>query len=396
MKVAIIVDTAEGCAGIDRYASEITSGMISSDIVDKVFVVHSENWSDRARPHLDTLRSKKVEEIVLPLPNTPFRKELRQMFVTPFALSKMRAEKVDIVHDLHQFAPFLLSFGRYAKVATVHDITPFATRWLHHWSRRASFYIRYKYILPLILKRTQAIIAVSENTKKDLVKHIGVSPDKIRVVHHGISQHYRPIGESELINKARHDYNLNYPFMLAQATTAPVDNVGILLEAFRLLRSDTSIGKPTSEALKLVFFGHHSPDLADKVKNTGLQDYVTFLGFVPESVLPAIYSIAELFVYPSLYDGFGFPPLEAMSCGTPTLVSDVASLPEVTGDGALKFNPREPTELVRAISKILMEPDLRKNLISRGLERAKEFSWDKTVSETIKIYCDLLDARRWN
>ena len=395
MRIAIIADTAGACAGIARYARELTTGMINSDLVDEVIVLHSYNWLKQARPRLEGIETQKVKEVILPLPNAPFRKELRQMFITPFALSKMRGDKIDIVHDLHQFAPFLLSFGSYAKVATVHDITPFATRWLHPRSYRVSFYIRYKYVLPLILKRTQAIIAISANTKKDLVQYIGIPADKIRVIHHGISEDYHPMKDPELLKKVRHDYGLNSPFVLAQATyLSPVDNVGVLLEAFRLLRADISKGNTKLEAVRLVFFGDHSPDLVRRVKNIGLQDAVSFLGFVPESVLPIIYSVAELFVYPSLYDGFGFPPLEAMACGTPTIVSNVASLPEVVGDAALKFNPHDPMELAKAMYHVLTKEDVRNNLSSRGLKRAGQFSWAKTVSETLKLYSELLDRKR--
>jgi glycosyltransferase involved in cell wall biosynthesis len=391
MRVAIIADTAEGCAGIDRYACELTTRLIVSEMVREVVLVHSDDWSPRARPRLDGIGKEKVKELILPLPQAPFRKELRQIFIAPFVLGKLRNEKIDIVHDLHQFAPFLLSFGGYAKVATVHDVTPFVTRWLHPWSRRTSFYIRYKCVLSLVLKRTHAIIAVSNNTKRDLQKHIGVPRDKIRVVYHGISEDYHPIKESESVNRVRHDYDLNSPFVLAQATSAPVDNVEILLEAFRLLRADMSRANVKLQTLKLVFFGHHSPDLTCMVKNMGLQDHVSFLGFVPESVLPTIYSNAELFVYPSLYDGFGFPPLEAMACGTPTIVSNVASLPEVVGDCGLMFDPLNAGELAGKMHTLLLGDDIRSNLVIRGLKRAKEFTWERTASETLKVYSELLE-----
>lgn len=395
MRIAIIADTAEGGVGIARYARELTTGIINSDSVDEVIVLHSNNWSQQVRPRLEGVQTQKVKEVILPLPKAPFRKELRQMFITPFALSKMRGDKIDVVHDLHQFAPFLLSFGSYAKVATVHDITPFATRRLHSRSHRISFYMRYKYVLPLILKRTEAIIAVSANTKEDLVQHIGIPADKIRVIHHGISGDYRPTKDPGLLKKVRHEYGLNSPFVLAQATyVSPVDNVGMLVEAFRLFRADISKGDAKLEAVKLVFFGDHSPDLVSRVRNMGLQDAVSFLGFVPESVLPIIYSIAELFVYPSLYDGFGFPPLEAMACGTPTIVSGVASLPEVVGDAALKFNPHDPMELAKAMYHVLTKEDVRSNLSSRGLKRAGQFRWAKTVSETLQLYSELLDRKK--
>ena len=392
MKVAIVPDTAEGCAGIDRYARELTTRLIESQAVEEIVLAHSENWPSQAQPRIEHNQSQKVSELLLPLPKSVFGKELRQLFIAPFVLDRHCSKKTDIVHDLHHFAPFLLSFGDYKKVVTVHDFTPLVTRWLHPRSRRMSFYIRYIYVLPLILRRAHIIIAISNNTKKDLEKYLGIKSDKIRVVYHGINKNYKPTEDIEKLGETKSKYGLNFPFMLGQFTPAPVDNVAILIEAFRQMRANVSDNGSSLGSTKLVFFGrHYDPAILSEVKKMGLQNEIVFLGYVPESDLPALYGAAQIFVYPSLYDGFGFPPLEAMACGTPTIVSNVASLPEVVGDCGLMFDPLDAVELAGKMHTLLLEEDIRSNLAIKGLQRAKEFTWERTAAETLKVYSELLE-----
>ena len=391
MKVAIVPDTAEGCAGVERYARELITRLIESQAVEEIVLAHSENWAPQAQPRIADNRSQKVSELLLPLPKSAFGKELRQLFIAPFVLDRHCSKKTDIVHDLHHFAPFLLSFGDYKKVVTVHDFTPLVTRWLHPRSRRMSFYIRYMYVLPLILRRAHIIIAVSNNTKKDLEKYLGIKSDKIRVVYHGIDKNYRPIEDMEKLGELKSKYGLSSPFVLGQATAAPVDNVAILIEAFRQLRASASHDDSSLGSTKLVFFGRYDPAILSEVGRMGLQNEIVFLGYVPESDLPALYSAAQIFVYPSLYDGFGFPPLEAMACGTPTIVSNVASLPEVVADCGLMFDPLDAVELAGKMHTLLLEEDIRSNLRVKGLERAKEFTWERAAAETLKVYSELLE-----
>jgi len=391
MKVAIVPDTAEGCTGIDRYARELTTRLIESQAVEEIVLAHSKNWAARAQPRIEDNQSHKVSELLLPLPQNVFRKELRQLFIAPFVLDRHCSKKTDIVHDLHHFAPFLLSFGDYKKVVTVHDFTPLVTRWLHPRSRRMSFYIRYLYVLPLILRRAHIIIAISNSTKKDLEKYIGITSDKIRVVYHGIDKNYKPIEDIEKLGEIKSKYRLSFPFILGQGTDAPAENVAILIEAFRQMRANVSDNGSSLGSTKLVFFGHYDPAILSKVRSIGFQNEILFLGYVPESDLPALYSAARIFVYPSLYDGFGFPPLEAMACGTPTVVSNVASLPEVVGDCGLMFDPLDAVELVGKMHTLLLEEDIRSKLAMKGLERAKEFTWERTAAETLKVYSELLE-----
>jgi glycosyltransferase involved in cell wall biosynthesis len=392
MKVTVVPDTAEGCAGIDRYAHELTTRLIESQAVEEIILAHSDNWAPRAQPRIADNLNQKVSELLLPLPKSVLGKELRQLFIAPFVLDRHCSKKTDIVHDLHHFAPFLLSLGDYKKVITVHDFTPLVTRWLHPRSRRISCYIRYMYALPLILRRAHIIIAISNNTKKDLEKYLRIKPDKIRVVYHGINKNYEPTHDIAKLVQIKSKYGLSFPFILGQATDAPVENTAILIEAFRQLRGSASQDNSSLGLTKLVFFGHYNPAILKEVRGMGLQNEIVFLGYVPEPDLPVLYSAAQIFVYPSLYDGFGFPPLEAMACGTPTIVSNVASLPEVVGDCGLMFDPLDALELAENMHTLLSDDDIRSNLATKGLQRAKEFTWEKTAAETLKVYSELLDT----
>jgi len=391
MKVALITDTAEGSLGVDRYARELTSRLLKSDLITKIVIVHSDNVTRKVVPTPEESASQKMGELILPLPHTRFGKGLRQLFIAPILLNRLPREGVGIVHDLYNFAPFLLSFGAYKKVVTVHDIRPLLTRWMHPWSQRTSLYIRYRCLLPLILKRAEVIIAVSNNTKRDLVKWLGVDPDKVKVVYHGISQDYQPVQDPERLDKLKHHYGITYPFILGQMMLGSIENIWTLVEAFRQLRTNASYTSRMVKEAKLVFFGDTDQGIVSEVRKMGLENEIVFLGWIPESDLSTLYSAAELFVYPSLYEGFGFPPLEAMACGTATIVSSVSSLPEVVGNGGLKFEPLDAAGLASQMYNVLTSEDTRRGLAKKGVERARTFTWEKTAADTLKIYLELLE-----
>jgi len=394
MRVCVIVDTAADSLGLERYARELLARLIESDLVEEVVIAHSAGWTQPMRLRINEKQSHKARELIIPIPNSPFRKELRQLFIAPFLLNKLSREGIDIVHDLFNFAPFLLSYGRYKKVVTVHDIRSFLSRNMYPTGQRLGFYIRYKYILPLILARADSIIAISNNTKQDLCRHLGVRANKIRVVYHGIDDSYKPIEDPVRLNKVKSDYKLNYPFILGISTWGCMDNVRSLIESFKLLRKNIVNDSLNLGDMKLVFFGYFEPRTVSWVKEIGLGNDIVFLGYIPESDLAPLYSLATLFVYPSLYEGFGFPPLEAMACGTPTIVSDVSSLPEVVGDGALKVDPYDSVKLAKEIESILSNKEAARHLSLKGRERAAKFTWGETASETLKIYSDFLGKRR--
>jgi glycosyltransferase involved in cell wall biosynthesis len=238
-----------------------------------------------------------------------------------------------------------------------------------------------KLLFPKLIRDSDRIIADSYNTKKDIVNYYGVREEKISVIHLGASRGYRQL-ENQIVESVRSKYHLNFPFVLFIGTIEPRKNIPVLLKAF-------SICKKKLPELKLVIVGqkgwkYHA--VFTTITNLHLQNDVLFLQYVPHEDLPAIYNAAELFVYPSLYEGFGLPPLEAMQCGVPVITSNTSSLPEIVGERGAMVNPDDIQGLASMMFDLLSDDSLRKENIRYGLSRARLFSWEKCALETQEIY----------
>ena len=226
------------------------------------------------------------------------------------------------------------------------------------------------------IRKALKIIAVSNTTKNDLVKYLRVPERNIAVVYEGVDHRvFRPIEHRPL----------NDPYILFVGSEQPRKNLRGLLRAFAILKRRglrglklIKVGSPGNEAFRA--------ETLRIVKILGLESDVIFTGYVPESDLPYYYSGASCFVFPSLYEGFGLPVLEAMACGCPVIVSKIPSLMEVAGDAALKVDPLNAEELADALHEVLTNKELKEELRARGLNRAKMFSWEKTAEETLKVY----------
>ena len=227
------------------------------------------------------------------------------------------------------------------------------------------------------IKKATRIIAVSQVTKDDLVQCLGIPEERISVVYEGIDhQLFKPTSRRLV----------DYPYLLFVGNEHPRKNFVGLLKAFNNLKS-----KRRFKDLKLVKVGEAGglkfrKHTLQVINELNIPRDVVFTGYVAEEDLPAYYSGAECFILPSLYEGFGFPPLEAMACGCPVIVSNVASLPEVTGEAAIKVNPYHPYSLARALEMVLTDERLKRELVAKGFERAKQFSWEKAAKETLNIY----------
>ena len=240
----------------------------------------------------------------------------------------------------------------------------------------------------LSARRARRIIAISESTKRDVVRLLGVPPEKVEVVYCGIDDAFRPLppqswGERGEVAAFRSKRGLPERFILFVGTIEPRKNVARLIEAFANLQTC----KPAH--LKLVIGGAKGwfyEDVFARVEELGLEGEVMFPGYIPVSELPLWYNAAELFVYPSLYEGFGLPPLEAMACGTPVVTANTSSLPEVVGDAGLTVDPLDVEGLAEAMRRVLDDEALRQEMRKRGLQRAKGFSWTKTAQETVQVY----------
>jgi len=284
----------------------------------------------------------------------------------------------DIYFNPHFFtAP--LSVGS-KKIITFHDLS--FERYPDFFSWRKRLWQRFLMTAQQEAKKADKIIAVSQSTKNDLINLYGLEPRKIKVIYSGVGKQFNPLkNESNVSNVSLvSKYNLPEKFILYFGTIEPRKNLIGLIKAFELLRAKLD--------LKLVIAGAKGwleQDVFKVARESKYRNDIFFTGFVEEIDKPALYNLAELFVYPSFFEGFGFPPLEAMACGLPTIVSHTSSLPEVVGQGALMIDPYNIDELAWAMEMALTDSGLRDRLIEKGIAQAKKFSWSKCARETLKV-----------
>jgi len=291
---------------------------------------------------------------------------------------------LDIIHSPENVTLFVKLKEGQKKVITVHDIMPYIFNQYHHFLLRCS----YKLFLPKTLRTADKIIAVSHNTKRDIIKYFKIPEEKIEVIHLGVNENYKPLPE-EKVEYIKKKYSINYPFILYTGGLAPNKNVERLIYAFCKLKRKL----PT---YKLVITGmkrYKYKPIFKTIDKLNLQKDVIFTGYVPEEDIPALYNAADLFVYPSLYEGFGLPPLEAMACGTPVITSNTSSLPEVVGDAGIMVDPYNVDGLAKAMYEVLTNDGLREELRKRGLERAKLFSWKKCAEEHLRVYEEVYNMK---
>lgn len=297
----------------------------------------------------------------------------------------LRRLACDVFHMPHRWVPLMMP-GTY--VVTVHDLdTLFYPR--ENSSRYAERFRRYQ--LQRGLRNAARVITVSQATKSDAAKYLGVDPGKIEVVYNAIDEQIaQPVTQQERdITLDR--YQVTDPFVLYAGRIQPHKNIPRLIEAFAVARSGLE-GHPKFHNLKLIVIGddiNAFPSVRHSVIRTRTQHSVRFLGFVPMETLRVFYDCAEVFLFPSLYEGFGLPPLEAMAHGTPVVTSNVASLPEVFGDSAVLVNPENVFDIARGLTQLLTDDALREQLRQRGAERVKKFSWDRTAQRVLEIYQDV-------
>jgi alpha-1,3-rhamnosyl/mannosyltransferase len=235
----------------------------------------------------------------------------------------------------------------------------------------------------LALRTSRAILAISEATKNDLVRFFHTDPQRIVVTPLAADAHFRPPSRAA-IDRVRQQHALPDRYVLYFGSNKPHKNVPRLIEAF----ARSNIQSPTSK-LYLVIAGHWDdryPEVKLAVKQFDLTERIRFIGSVKDDDLPALYGGAEVFVFPSEYEGFGLPVLEAMACGTPVVCSNRSSLPEVAGDAALLCDPYDIKALARTIEQALTDGDLRATLQQRSLARAAQFSWEQTAQSTKDVY----------
>jgi glycosyltransferase involved in cell wall biosynthesis len=224
------------------------------------------------------------------------------------------------------------------------------------------------------------VIAISKATKRDLIKHYKIKPDKIEVIYHGRDPIFAPVTDQGKIERVLEKYGITQPYYIHVGTLQPRKNLGILVEAWDILRGRTERPPMLLLAGKR---GWLYDSLLQSVQSRGLSDLIKFADYVERDDLPALYSGALALTFPSLYEGFGLPPLEAMSCGTPALASNASSVPEVVGDAGILLDPKDAHAWADAVERIMQDGVLRDELSRKGLSRAAQFTWERCATSTL-------------
>jgi glycosyltransferase involved in cell wall biosynthesis len=289
----------------------------------------------------------------------------------------LKREGVTLFHAPHYVLPPLV---RCRSVVTIHDcIHLMFPQYLPN--RLALSYARTS--IGLAARRATRVLTVSESSKRDILRFVDTQPEKIDVIYNAYDERFAIDPAEEDVVRVRERFQLQDEFVLYAGNVKPHKNLERLIEAFEIVR------KRGLDHLKLVMIGDEISKytaLRRAVHRHQLHKYVRFLGYLPEETLAVMYRLAGVFVFPSLYEGFGLPPLEAMASGTPVVTSNVSSLPEVAGDAAVLVDPYDPHAIADGIYRVLTDEQLRKDLRHRGVARAGMFSWEQSVRRVRRIY----------
>lgn len=272
--------------------------------------------------------------------------------------------------------------GRIPTLLTVHDLS-----FVHYPETFTPALVNYlNRVVPWSVRRASHILADSQATKDDLVRLWQTPTEKVTVLYSGVGREFRPVTEGKQLAAVRKKYELGpAPYLLSVSTLQPRKNYQMLIRAFRPV-ADT-------QPHNLVIAGGKGwlyEEMLAEVKAQGLDGRVKFIGFVEDADLPALYSDANLFVFPSLYEGFGLPLLEAMACGVPVVTSNASCLPEVAGEAAVQLSPHEPAAWTGAMVRLLGNPTQRAKLVAAGFLQARQFTWHKAARQLLEIYRRLL------
>ncbi|HJS23153.1 MAG TPA: glycosyltransferase family 1 protein [Pyrinomonadaceae bacterium] len=305
------------------------------------------------------------------LPHTP-------LIRIPLTLSaELRKHPVDVLHVQFTAPPFCPC----PVVVSIHDLS------FEHlpqtFNRRSRTQLRLT--VRHSARRAAKILSLSEHTRRDIIETYGINEDHVEAIPLAAPDHFAPVVDSDELQRVRHNYGIEGDYILSVGSIQPRKNLARLIKAFASLRGDVSVDKLP----QLVLAGKCAwlyDETLRALDESGAKEAVVLTGYVPESDLPALYSGALCFVYPSYFEGFGLPPLEAMKCGAPVIVGNKTSLPEVVGEAALMVDPFDVEAIGAAIKRLIMNSELRAELSIKGQERASVFNWLETARRTLAVY----------
>lgn len=361
MKIGLVTNLMDtNRAGVSRYAKNLVENLLKIDQKNEYVLIHSNKKNYQFQGN--------YKEIRLPF----FDSIPKKLISGSLVLDKIcQQEKLDILHDLGQIGPYWFK-SKTKRVLTIFDLSVY-----HHPKTFTRLAQTYSKLLPLIAKKVDKIMTISKASKKDIVKLLKVNPIKVKVSYLGVEKRFKLMNNPVELNRVKKKYQLPDKYILFVGTIEPRKNITSL------------INNVTLKSCHLVIVGKKgwlSDNIFKLPEKLGIKNKVKFIGQTNDIDLPAIYNLAQVLVYPSLYEGFGLPVLEAMACGCPVITSNTSSLPEVVGKAGVLINPNDGKEISKAITDILTKPILRQSLIKKGLIQANKFSFEKCAKETLKTY----------
>lgn len=361
-------------AGLGRYAESLARALVAAD-PERYALFYNRERGVEPLAGLDHLPTRTVA-----LGYKPWRMLVWLGQLTGIGFDRLLPE----AELFHATEHLLLPLRAIPTVLTVHDLIfrhlPEHHKPLNRWYLNLT--------MPLYCRRATHVIAVSEHTRRDLVAAYDVPPQKVTVVHEAADPRFRP-QPPEKVTAVRARYRLPERYLLFVGTIEPRKNLSRLLHAFELVYAE----RLTDSLVVVGKRGWLCDDFFARLARSPVQKAVILPGYVPDEDLPAVYAGAQAVVFPSLYEGFGLPVLEAMACGTPVVASRASSIPEVGGDAARYFDPTDVEEITALIRRVLQNTTLREEMRTRGLAQAGRFSWAQAASETHRVYDAVLMSR---
>ncbi len=354
--------------GIGRYVYELIHRIAKLDKTNKYVLFFNNPEFESFNPP-----SERFKKVLVNAPIYSFKEQTRFLKI-------LNKEKLDLMHFTHFNAPF---FYFRPSIVTIHDLTLS----FYPGNKKHSLLHRIGYHLTLraSVKKAKQVITISQNSKKDLIHLLHTPEKKITVIYQGVGEEFKPISDESRIQATLEKYNIKKPFLLYTGVWRSHKNIPTMIEAFHELKSIFDIND-----LMLVVTGKDDPfypEVKQTAQSMNEESHIIFPGLVSEQELLDLYTAAKMYVFPSLYEGFGLPPLEAMACKTPVAASEVSSIPEVCGKGnAVYFDPKDSQDMAHKIYALYKNESLQKDLICKGLERVKQFTWSSMANSTLNVY----------
>ncbi len=359
-------------AGIGQYTEELLRHLIQHDLVNQYCVF---------------LSPKSWQDFPIYAPNLTAQKvgirhySLAEQFLYPLIL---RRAELNLIHYTNFNSP--IWWKRIPSVVTIMDLTLwfFSGRTQKSWWRK----LAYQLVIKRACQNARQIIAISEATKQDVVDILRIDPTKIKVVYLAVSERYKSLTDPVAIEAMQRRFNISKPYFLYVGQWRQHKNVVRLIRAFHLLRRRYHLDYQLVLAGKI---DRQCPEVVDTIRQLGLKSEVVLTGYVPDDDLPLLYNGAKAFVFPSLYEGFGLPPLEAMACGTPVVSSRASCMPEVLGAAAHYFDPTDIEDMAKMMAEVAQNYTLRQKLKANGFKQVKKYSFDQMARKTLEIYQQALE-----